>query len=827
LGPNIPLGEDDKGFQRVLESEIAAINERRRALQHDPLVFHGSRKIEAVGLALSGGGIRSAAFSLGVLQALDRFGILKRVDYLSTVSGGGYIGASLTATMTKSGGSFVFRDRHNELSGAPSLLETGDSAAVGHLRNYSNYLLPPGGRYFGELTMTILRGVIPNLGLLLSILLICATLTILSTPKRSDLFGWCAFALCPEGFNTFPWTSMLGVLGIIVVLASAIARSHFRRRSLGQGSLFANVFVIILAIVFFIEAQSIFIQGMFEECPPGWCNATSVIATNVIKSLAVIAIPIAALVTWFSAQLGEWVQASIDSGYSGPRLLAFVMQAAIWVAAAALPLLIWIIYLYLGYWGIEDNTIPLETRPVHMPSSLLHAAAMVGRIRGVDGFFGYHFQPLIALYVCVAMILILLSWLIKPNANSLHGAYRDRLGKAFLFDPSEVVNQKDSDELRPLEMRLSQLSVAYAPYHLIGASLNIHGSVHANRRARNADFFLFSPLNVGSYVTGWAPTKEFEEAAPDVDLATAMAISGAAVSANMQAAPLRSMTPTLALLNVSLGYWLNNPRYLQPNTRIGRSIWRGFSRLLVNRLTVSLWSQMTGRLQENSDEIYVTDGGHLENLGVYELLRRRCAVIIVVDAEADPYMYFNSFVKVQRYARIDLGIHIDMPYASVQRSALQWMGYDPQYDLKNALLEPTAGPHAIIGMIDYGNGEIGHLVYIKSSLTGDEPNYVRDYARRHRKFPHEDTGNQFFNEEQFEVYRALGSHIGNNLFSGRDTVWAWAWAEGRGFERPIATSFANPDSPEMKPIQDMLGMHSKSPSRVMPGDESPFEPNTF
>ena len=299
------------------------------------------------------------------------------------------------------------------------------------------------------------------------------------------------------------------------------------------------------------------------------------------------------------------------------------MQASIWVAAAALPLLIWVIYLYLAYWGIfNDQPTPVPLNPrAHTPTWLLAMADIVSS--GVIDFLGYipesvktrlAAQPLIVLYLCVALVLILLSWSIKPNANSLHGAYRDRLGRAFLFDPGEY--QRVSDEFRPLQMRLSQLSVADAPYHLIGASLNIHGSVHANRRARNADFFLFSPLNVGSYVTGWAPTDRFEAAAPDVDLATAMAISGAAVSANMQAASLRSMTPTLALLNVSLGYWLKNPRYLQPDAWVSHGIWRGLSRFLVNRLTVSLWSQMTGRLQENSDEIYVTDGGHLKSWGV-------------------------------------------------------------------------------------------------------------------------------------------------------------------------------------------------------------------
>ena len=218
MGPKTPPGGDDRGFQRVLEFEIAAINERRSATKRTDLCFNAQRKtMDTVGLALSGGGIRSAAFSLGVLQALDRFGILRRVDYLSTVSGGGYIGASLTATMTKSHGSFVFRDSPTD-TGTPSFLETGKSAAVRHVRNYSNYLLPPGGRYFGELTMTILRGVIPNFGLLLSILLVFAALTILSNSLRSSLActSVLGLSLCDKGFKVFGITSILGALGIIV-----------------------------------------------------------------------------------------------------------------------------------------------------------------------------------------------------------------------------------------------------------------------------------------------------------------------------------------------------------------------------------------------------------------------------------------------------------------------------------------------------------------------------------------------------------------------------------------------------------------------------------
>ena len=86
--------------------------------------------------------------------------------------------------------------------------------------------------------------------------------------------------------------------------------------------------------------------------------------------------------------------------------------------------------------------------------------------------------------------------------------------------------------------------------------------------------------------------------------------------------------------------------------------------------------------------------------------------------------------------------------------------------------QPSSGPHAAIGCIDYGEGRLGTILYLKASLTGDENDYIRDYARRYVSFPHETTSDQFFNEEQFEVYRALGFHIAHGVLSGRDDVSA-------------------------------------------------------
>jgi hypothetical protein len=180
----------------------------------------------------------------------------------------------------------------------------------------------------------------------------------------------------------------------------------------------------------------------------------------------------------------------------------------------------------------------------------------------------------------------------------------------------------------------------------------------------------------------------------------------------------------------------------------------------------------------------VTDGGHIENLGVYELLRRRCRTIVVIDAEADPAMRFASFVTLQRYARIDLGIRILLPWGKIAATTLLEMGAnvsdaqkaeakqaaDDVHAATEAAKKSMGGLHVAIGRILYDNDLQGQLLYIKSSLSGDENDYVRDYARRFGDFPHETTGDQMFSEEQFEAYRALGFHAARRMLIGQDLV---------------------------------------------------------
>jgi hypothetical protein len=708
-------------FERVLECEHTAIQERHKNNHGLPISkIEGSTSAETlavydtVGLALSGGGIRSAAVALGALQALNKGGVLEKVDYLSTVSGGGYLGTSLTATMSVTGGKFVFVDE----------VRSPHTSAVAHLRNFSNYLLA-GGKYSRwSAAAIIVRGLVANLAIVLPFILFLVAGTI------AYLWYLDHLSIIPYYLPyQFDLTYSIAWYGFILFILWGIAVSFDRSRQVVEKlklSVAPAIYLAAIAVVFFVELQI-------------WLLSPRSDSAHILKFLQVMAfvgLPVVAIAAvTFQRYLG--VVAERGRTTSKPKILLSSVAAriVIWLAAAELPLLLWLAYLRLSSKGIA---LELEYQ-VNILS------------------FGYLF---------LGFIFFLLAACLRPNPLSLHGLYRDRLKAAFLFNPN-IEPGKTYEPLSDKDSKLSALSAKFAPYQLINAALNIRGSSYANQRGRDADFFLFSPEYVGSVVTGYVRTKQFEEVQQGFDLATAMAISGAAVSSSMGAHTIRPLTPTLALLNIRLGYWLRNPKRLDAT--------RGWMRRLRNvflRSSSSLWSEMTGQLYtDKSDEVYVTDGGHIENLGLYELLHRGCQLIICVDAEADPEMRFGSFMALQRYASIDLGVRITLPWNAIQATTVKWMGYDPLTGtLPQAGTQETRGPHAAVGIICYPGGETGFLIYIKASLTGDEPDYVLDYARRYPEFPHERTGKQFFNEEQFEVYRTLGFHMTEGVLVGRDRV---------------------------------------------------------
>jgi hypothetical protein len=406
------------------------------------------------------------------------------------------------------------------------------------------------------------------------------------------------------------------------------------------------------------------------------------------------------------------------------------------ILAAALTFLLgmWLVYLTLVYWGVDIRGETEIQRD--LPAGVEGLFAMWSNLSGS--------RHVGLLYALIALVLYVLQANLLPNTNSLHRLYRDRLGNAFCFIQNESSPEDASGT------KLSSLK-AVRPIPIINAALNLQNSPVVKSKGRKADFFCFTPYSIGSDATGFASTAEFEklkDGGEDLDIASAIAISGAAASSNMGSQSMRPLAPLLAFLNIRLGYWLPNPKRLISQSRLKPNLWYFINEAL-------------GRLNENRDTVYLTDGGHIENLGIYELLRRRCRLIIAVDAEADPKLTFGSFVTLQRHARIDLGVRIDLPWKELAAVSLEAM---------TGKAAPKRGPHCAIGKIEYDNGGHGILVYVKSTVTGDENDYIRDYNKRNADFPHESTGDQFFSEEQFEVYRALGFHAVNGMLTGDHLV---------------------------------------------------------
>jgi hypothetical protein len=160
--------------------------------------------------------------------------------------------------------------------------------------------------------------------------------------------------------------------------------------------------------------------------------------------------------------------------------------------------------------------------------------------------------------------------------------------------------------------------------------------------------------------------------------------------------------------------------------------------------------ELFGLADEGGDFINASDGGHFENLGIYELIRRRARVIIAADAECDPQLAFGSLGNVIRICETDFGAKIDIDISSIRQQEDSGVSHS----------------HCAVGKITYSNGTLGYLIYIKSSLTGDEDVGVAQYHSAHPAFPHETTADQFFSEDQFEAYRRLGRHIAERTFRG-------------------------------------------------------------
>ena len=280
------------------------------------------------------------------------------------------------------------------------------------------------------------------------------------------------------------------------------------------------------------------------------------------------------------------------------------------------------------------------------------------------------------------------------------------------------------------------------PLHVINMTLNLVGGGELAWQERKADSFTATPLHAGNHRLGYRPVNEY---AKGLHLGTALAISGAAASPNQGYHSSPILTFLMTLFNVRLGWWLGNPG------AAGHCTWTHSGPV---QATLPLFVEALGLTNEKRGYVYLSDGGHFENLAVYEMLLRRCRRLVVVDAEEDGDYAFEGLGGAVRKARIDMGIPIEFR----------------GLDRISKALPPAERRSFAIGRIDYksrdgAGAEYGYILYLKPLLTIGEPTDVQNYATVHGNFPQESTSDQFFSESQFESYRALGIHVANTFIS--------------------------------------------------------------
>jgi hypothetical protein len=362
-----------------------------------------------------------------------------------------------------------------------------------------------------------------------------------------------------------------------------------------------------------------------------------------------------------------------------------------------------------------------------------------------------HSMWLAAVYVLFCLIW---SYFVNVNKFSLHGMYRQRLIRAYLGASNDKRNLNpftgfdDNDNLSMCAL------TQHKPLHVVNMTLNlVHGSKLAWQE-RKAEPFTSTRLHTGSCRVGYRSSlfyggryKDDQKKTP-ISLGTAVTISGAAASPNMgyHSSPLLGIVMTL--FNARLGWWLGNPKG-------DENVWKFPGPRFGVRPFID---EAFGLTDDNNKWIYLSDGGHFENLGLYEMVLRRCHVIVISDASADPKYTYEDLANAVRKIRIDLGIPIEFTTPSMPMP-----------------LAPEGGPsiashHCAIAQIYYNavdpGAPAGTIIYIKASLNGNEPADVRQYAVSSPPFPHQPTADQFFDESQFESYRRLGLHIIEEICGG-------------------------------------------------------------
>jgi hypothetical protein len=841
-----PTGDDLVHVNRLLleaaySGLIVPVHQARLAA-----VWRRMRAAKLAALCLSGGGIRSATFALGVLQGLARAGLLGQFHYMSTVSGGGFIGSWLTA----------WSHRHPrgapgaiaELAAPPASSLTPEARPVHRLREYSNYLSPRMGLLAADtwtLIATYLRNLflnwlvlVPFLAAVLALPRLIVALYGLERPARSfelgplvlgwpeialvlgfsssvlalaytgyerpshhdqrgarreqgrgqaPFLGWCLLPLVVSsllltlywgwrGFTPLGWRGWVGlalfgalvhvtayvvyswrlgrwdpagllsiaVSGVFGGLAAAVLADAVWPRLGSSASLRATLAVpmmlatILVAATLFVGFAS---RRTSDEDREWWARAGAwiLIATLGwgVPTVIVVWGPewIAGLQQWVASLGGVAAAVTVLVGGSSrspvaaaSRSSGLLTMAAEKAPVVAAPVLAVCIAIFLSM-GTDWLLVGLDRGWAAMPGSLARDRLLGNDpTRHTEVVADSGVWLVVVLIALSLLVSVVMSLVVNVNKFSLHAMYRTRLIRAYLGAsrvpryPNRFTGFDREDNLYFRDL------VATRPLHVVNMALNLVAGDKLAWQERKAETFTITKLHSGSYHVGYRPSGEY--GGPDgMSLGTAVAISGAAASPNMGYHSSPMVTFLMALFNARLGWWLGNPGVHGVETYRTRSPRFAFLAILAEAL---------GLTTDQRRYVYLSDGGHFDNLGLVEMILRRCQIVVVSDAGCDPRSAFADLGAAIRKIRIDLGVSIEMESMNV----------------------PAA--YCAVGRIQYSGvdgtdpADDGWLVYVKPALRGGEPADVAAYSKLSPAFPQEPTTDQWFSESQFESYRQLG-----------------------------------------------------------------------
>lgn len=862
--------------QKVRSVEQGYIDERRKAAK-----LRDKKKSPAIGLALSGGGIRSATFALGVLQKLAKQNSLRFIDYMTTVSGGGYIGSCLSSLMAFPDPDVTSKQNEESinqkvfgnfnLANNFPLLRTDQ---MHHLRKHGSFLilreglfrkdvLRAIGMFFVGLFSTFLLLALPLLtivGLAISYISLIGD-TYLSTAELSKIkwSSWSkALELTPHHAEVF-WIGLL--TGIFIVFLLPIIHSYWKKAggNLGETEeeIVERTCLTYVFCVIFPVCGGIFAVYEFKNYLPG-IEKVFTFSSLLIPVFFSLGAFIGSMLYYsliICKRNSKWT--SINRSLVGASIAIIFNATIVFLLLAAIAFCIWaVLGEHLGKHGLgiynyqdsppgmfflvlsglsfivtrlfalrgkipESNSGPIAMIASKIPLLILQFAVPLFLfctfMVTIEWTIKYgdvdQWKDGLLLAGGSFFALIVAGYLIDVNRLSIHYFYRDRLAETYL-----QTERHESGELKLIRndcaLKVSDLNCHGKnkrnpfPYHIILCSLNLAGSQDLARRTRKSDHFIFSREYCGSSSTGYVPTEKYRNG--NTKLATAMTISGAAVGSNMGFRTSFSRAFALTMFNIRLGYWIVNPRVYdqdtvareeiiqfpdekKPNKKWVDENWKHkffpFSPYLLEKNIWWPWflrSELVGNTNSQGRLVNLSDGGHSgDNIGLYPLFQRRCKLIIASDAECDPEYNFSSLINAINQIYIDENVEVKIDITQIRP--------DEEND--------PAKTHFIIGKIEYpedtnrlevdpydedAKASTGWLIYLKSSLIHNyyktiknqrhhdhddlhhEPPAVQSYAAQNKSFPHESTADQFFNDDQFEAYRALGFHVASAMYDSFD-----------------------------------------------------------